>query len=224
MVRLNNDWDSIIGNEFNKPYYLKLREFLKEEYQNHCIYPNMHNIFSALKTTPYHRIKVVILGQDPYHGEGQAHGMCFSVLKGVPLPPSLQNIFKEIKEEYGYPIPKNGHLVPWAMQGVLLLNAVLTVRAGEANSHKDMGWEIFTDEVIKALNTREDPVVFLLWGASAKKKAELIDQSRHFCLTAAHPSPLSAHNGFFGCGHFKKANKLLISMVKSPINWQIFDE
>lgn len=224
MVRLNNDWDNIIGGEFKKPYYLKLRAFLKEEYQNKTVYPDMNHIFSALRATPYSKVKVVILGQDPYHGEGQAHGMCFSVLKGVPLPPSLQNIFKEIKDEYGYPVPKNGYLVPWALQGVLLLNTVLTVRAGEANSHKNIGWEIFTDEVIKTLNKRNDPVIFLLWGASAKKKAELIDETRHFCLTAAHPSPLSAHNGFFGCGHFKKANDLLISMVKSPINWQILDE
>ena len=221
MVKLGNDWDNIIGGEFLKPYYRSLRAFLKNEYETATIYPDMNNIFSALKATAYSDVKVVIIGQDPYHGAGQAHGMCFSVCDGVPHPPSLQNIFKEIKEEYGYPIPKSGCLIPWARQGVLLLNAVLTVREGEANSHKDRGWEIFTDEVIKALNRRNEPVVFLLWGAFAKKKAELIDQNKHFCLTAAHPSPLSAYNGFFGCGHFKRANEILISLVKSPIDWKI---
>ena len=221
MVRLGNDWDNIIGGEFEKEYYLKLRAFLKSEYSNFTVYPDMYDLFSALKATSYADTKVVIIGQDPYHEPNQAHGMSFSVKPGVAIPPSLLNMYKELKDELGCFIPNNGYLMPWAKQGVLLLNAVLTVRAGEANSHAGKGWEIFTDSVISALNRRADPVVFLLWGSYARKKKELIDTSRHFVLEAAHPSPLSAQRGFMGCGHFKRANELLISLVKSPIDWQI---
>lgn len=221
MVKLNNDWDGLIGDEFNKPYYLSLREFLKTEYKNYKVYPDMYEIFSALVNTPYHKTKVVILGQDPYHGPGQAHGMCFSVKKGVPIPPSLLNIYKEICDETGGYIPNTGHLMPWAKQGVLLLNTILTVRESMPNSHRGKGWEIFTNRVIEILNRRDEPLVFMLWGANAREKLSIIDSGRHLCLTAAHPSPLSAHNGFFGCGHFIKANEFLISHVKSPINWQI---
>ena len=221
MVKIGNDWDGIIAGEFQKPYYLKLRQFLKEEYSAHTVYPDMYDIFSALKATPYSKVKVVIIGQDPYHGEGQAHGMCFSVKPDIEIPPSLKNIYKEIADELGGFVPDNGYLMPWAKQGVLLLNSVLTVRAGLANSHRGKGWEEFTTRVIEALNEREDPVAFLLWGANAKEKAELIDTDKHLCLTAAHPSPLSAHNGFFGCGHFKRVNDWLIENVKSPIDWQI---
>jgi len=221
MVKIGNDWDNIIGGEFKKDYYLKLRDFLKEEYQNYKVFPDMFNIFFALKATPFEKTKVVIIGQDPYHGEGQAHGMCFSVKKNVPIPPSLLNIYKEIKEDLGLNIPDNGFLEPWANQGVLLLNTVLTVREGQANSHKGKGWEEFTNKVIESLNNREEPIVFLLWGAGAKEKLNIIDAKKHLCLTAAHPSPLSAYNGFFGCKHFSKTNDFLISLVKSPINWQI---
>lgn len=221
MVSLGNDWDSVLGNEFEKDYYLKLREFLKAEYSRTEVYPNMYDLFSALKVTSYKDTKVVILGQDPYHEPGQAHGMSFSVKPGVAIPPSLLNMYKELRDSLGCYIPDNGYLVPWARQGVLLLNTVLTVRKGEANSHKGMGWEIFTDKVISLLNQRRDPVVFLLWGRGARQKAELIDTSRHFVFEAAHPSPLSASRGFMGCGHFKKANEALISILKSPIDWQI---
>lgn len=221
MVTLGNDWDKIIGGEFEKDYYLRLRAFLKSEYSNCRVYPNMYDLFSALKVTSYEKTKVVILGQDPYHEPNQAHGMSFSVKPGVPIPPSLLNMYKELRDEYGCFIPNNGYLMPWAKQGVLLLNAVLTVREGQANSHAGKGWETFTDSVIEALNRRADPVVFLLWGNYARKKKELIDASRHFVLEAAHPSPLSASRGFMGCGHFKRANEILLSLVKTPIDWQI---
>ncbi len=221
MVKLGNDWDNIIGQEFEKEYYLKLRSFLKSEYANYTVYPDMYELFSALKVTSYSETKVVIIGQDPYHEPNQAHGMCFSVKPGVQIPPSLLNMYKEIREEYGYEIPNNGYLMPWAEQGVLLLNAVLTVREGQAGSHANKGWEEFTDSVIKALNKREDPVIFLLWGNYAKKKAEFIDKRRHFVLEAAHPSPLSASRGFMGCGHFMQTNEILLKLVKTPIDWQI---
>lgn len=221
MVKLGNDWDNIIGGEFEKEYYLKLRMFLKEEYANHRVFPDMYDLFSALKATPYSKVKVVILGQDPYHEEGQAHGMAFSVKPGIAIPPSLLNMYKELKNELGLEIPKTGYLMPWAQQGVLLLNTVLTVREGNANSHQNKGWEIFTDEIIKKLNERSDSVIFLLWGNNARKKAELITNTRHHILEAAHPSPLSASRGFLGCGHFKKANEILIAQLKSPIDWQI---
>ncbi len=221
MVKLGNDWDEVIGGEFEKEYYLRLREFLKAEYAAGEVYPNMYDMFSALKVTSYQGTKVVIIGQDPYHEPGQAHGMAFSVKPGTPIPPSLLNMYKELNRTLGCYIPNNGYLVPWARQGVLLLNAVLTVRRGQADSHKGKGWEQFTDSIIQALNRRRDPVVFLLWGNNARKKAQIIDRERHFVFEAAHPSPLSASRGFFGCNHFAKANEALISVLKSPIDWQI---
>lgn len=223
MVKLGNDWDEKIGKEFEKEYYLKLRNFLKEEYTSHTVFPDMYDLFSALKATPYSKVKVVILGQDPYHEPGQAHGMAFSVKPGVQIPPSLLNMYKEINSEFGYPIPRTGYLMKWAEQGVLLLNTVLTVRSGEANSHQNKGWEIFTDEIIRQLNARRDGIVFLLWGNNAKKKKELITNTQHYILETVHPSPLSASRGFMGCGHFKKANEFLISNLKAPIDWQIED-
>ena len=221
MVKLYNDWDELLVDEFKKPYYLELREFLKEEYSTKVIYPNMYNIFEALKHTSYKDTKVLILGQDPYHGENQAHGLAFSVQPNVAIPPSLLNMYKELKNDIGCFIPNNGYLIPWADQGVLLLNTALTVRAHEANSHKGKGWEVFTDRIIKLLNDRNDPVIFVLWGANARKKKELIDSSRHYILEAPHPSPLSASRGFFGCRHFSKINEILISIGKTPIDWQI---
>lgn len=221
MPKIGNDWDNIIGGEFQKPYYAALRAFLKEEYESKTVYPDMYDLFSALRQTPYEKVKVVIIGQDPYHGEGQAHGMCFSVRPGVPTPPSLVNIYKEIVSETGGFVPDNGYLMPWAEQGVLLLNTVLSVRAGEPNSHKDKGWETFTDAVIDALDKREKPMVFLLWGANARKKASRVNRKKHLCLEAPHPSPLSAYNGFFGCDHFRKTNDFLIETVQTPIDWQI---
>ena len=219
MVHIGNDWDDLLSEEIQKEYYLKLRAFLAKEYKTATIYPDMYDIFNALKLTPYNDVKVVIIGQDPYHGQGQAHGLCFSVLPGVTPPPSLVNIYKEIQSEYGTEPPKNGDLTRWAKQGELLLNTVLTVRAGMANSHRGMGWEIFTDKIIQLLNKREKPIVFILWGGNAKRKQSLITNPNHLVLTAAHPSPLSAYNGFFGCGHFRKCNDFLISTNQEPIEW-----
>ncbi len=221
MVNFGNDWDSVLKGEFDKPYYLELRRFLKEEYAHYTVYPDMYDIFNAFKYTPYKDVKVVILGQDPYHEPNQAHGMAFSVKKGVDVPPSLQNIYKELRDETGFSIPNHGYLVEWAEQGVFLLNTVLTVRRGAANSHKGKGWETFTDTVIRKLSEREEPIVFLLWGANARSKAPLIDQSRHLVLQSVHPSPLSAYNGFFGCNHFIKANEFLVQHGKEPIRWQL---
>lgn len=222
MVNLGNDWDKVLEGEFDKEYYLRLRQFLKREYASHTIYPDMYDIFNALKYTPYKDVKVAILGQDPYHEPGQAHGLSFSVQKGVRPPPSLVNIYKEIEAELGVTMPKDyGCLTKWAKQGVLLLNTTLTVRAHMANSHKDCGWQIFTDNVIRRLNEREEPVVFMLWGSHSIKKKELIDGTKHLVLTSAHPSPLSAYRGFFGCGHFKKANDFLISNGKTPVDWTV---
>ena len=221
MVKLNNDWDNLLKDEFEADYYLKLREFLKEEYSKHKIHPDMNDIFNALKWTSYKDTKVVILGQDPYHGENQAHGLAFSVQKGIAIPPSLLNMYKELKESLGLYIPNNGYLEKWARQGVLLLNASLTVRDGLANSHQKKGWEIFTTNVIKHLNNRQEPIIFLLWGNNAREKSQYIDKSKHFVLETVHPSPLSASRGFFGCGHFKKANEILIKLNKEPIDWQI---
>ena len=223
MVKLNNDWDEKIGREFEKDYYLRLRMFLKEEYASHAVFPDMYELFSALKVTPFSKVKVVILGQDPYHEPGQAHGMAFSVKPGVQIPPSLLNMYKELNTEFGYEIPKTGYLMKWAQQGVLLLHTVLTVRSGEANSHHGKGWETFTDEIIRQLNLRKDPIVFMLWGNNARRKKELITNPQHHVLEAAHPSPLSASRGFTGCGHFKKANEILISNLRAPIDWQITD-
>ncbi len=218
MVKISNEWDDILKEEFSSPTYLELREFLKKEYSTKTVYPDMYNIFYALKLTALKDIKVVILGQDPYHEEGQAMGLSFSVPEGIKIPPSLVNIFKEIKAEYGYDL-NTGDLTGWAKQGVLLLNAVLTVRRGMANSHKDKGWEFFTDAIIKKVSALTNGAVFLLWGANARKKAQFIDKSKHLVLECAHPSPLSAYNGFFGSGHFKKANDYLVKVGKQPIDW-----
>lgn len=219
MVNLGNDWDKILADEWQKPYYLKLRQFLKVEYSTKRIYPDMHDIFNALKYTSFADVKVVIIGQDPYHGFGQAHGLCFSVKKGVPFPPSLKNIFKELESDVGKEIPPHGELTDWAGQGVLLLNNVLTVREGQPASHKGAGWEAFTDRVISELNKKQTPVVFLLWGAHAQKKAELVTNPIHYKLSCVHPSPLSASRGFFGCKHFSKTNELLRKSGQTEINW-----
>ncbi len=221
MVILANDWDNILKEEFNKKYYLELREFLKHEYKNGLIFPDMHDIFNALKYTSYKDTKVVILGQDPYHDQGQAHGLAFSVKPNIPTPPSLLNIYKELNKELGLFIPNHGYLISWAKQGVLLLNTVLTVKAHMANSHKNKGWEIFTDNIIRYLNKRDEPIIFVLWGSNARSKKGLIDTSKHYILEAPHPSPLSAHRGFFGCNHFKKINEILEKLNKEKINWQI---
>lgn len=209
MVHLGNDWDEILAGEFQKEYYLRLRQILKQEYCTQTIYPSMYDLFNALRFTPCSQVKAVIIGQDPYHGPGQAHGLSFSVQKGVPIPPSLQNIFKELQDDLGVQPPHHGCLEAWARNGVLLLNNVLTVRAGQPNSHKGIGWETFTDDVIKILNERDQPIVFLLWGANARAKQPLLTNPNHLVLTAPHPSPLSAYSGFFGCRHFSKATHFL---------------
>lgn len=219
MVNIGNSWDDILSGEFTSEYYLKLREFLKKEYFTKTVFPPMGDIFNALKYTPYENVKVVILGQDPYHEKGQAEGLCFSVPKGVKAPPSLVNIFKEIKDDVGID-NRSPNLINWAKQGVLLLNTSLTVREGQANSHSNKGWEILTDNIIKKLNEREKPIVFLLWGANARSKAALIENKRHLVLCCAHPSPLSAYNGFFGCRHFSKTNDFLIKNGETPIDWR----
>lgn len=221
MVNIGNKWDEVLDGEFEKDYYLKLRQFLIEEYKTRTIYPSMHDMFNALKYTSYENVKAVILGQDPYHGPGQAHGMSFSVQKGIKQPPSLVNIFKEIKDDLGIDPPDHGYLLKWAEQGVLLLNTCLTVREHQANSHKGKGWEIFTDRVIELLNEREKPVVFILWGANAKSKTQLITGKQHLILTGAHPSPFSAYNGFFGGQYFSKANAFLTENGEGPIDWDL---
>ncbi len=221
MVQFGNDWDEIMKGEFEKEYYLSLRKFLINEYKTRKIYPSMYDIFNAQKYTPFSEIKAVIIGQDPYHGEGQAHGLSFSVKKGVTPPPSLMNIFKEINSDLGIKIPKNGELTYWAKQGVLLLNSVLTVRAGQAGSHRGQGWETYTTHVIDKLNDREDPIVFLLWGSDARRKKEIITNPKHLILETVHPSPLSAHNGFFGCKHFSKCNEFLKNNGKKEIDWSL---
>ena len=220
MVSLGNDWDALLEKEFQAEYYLKLREFLKREYFSRRIYPPMNDIFNALRYTSYEDTKVVILGQDPYHGDGQAHGLCFSVKRGVAPPPSLKNIFKELSEELGIKEPPCGELTGWAKQGVLLLNTTLTVREGQPQSHKGMGWEILTDRIITLLNEKESGVVFMLWGKNARDKKTLITNPLHLVLECAHPSPLSAYAGFFGCNHFAKANDFLKENGKAPINWE----
>ncbi|MBQ9084411.1 MAG: uracil-DNA glycosylase [Clostridia bacterium] len=219
MVHIGNDWDKLLAEEFGKEYYLKLREFLKTEYFSKRIYPPMEDIFNALRYTSYENTRVVILGQDPYHGAGQAHGLCFSVKAGVAFPPSLKNIFKELENDLGVPAPPTGELNGWAKQGVLLLNTTLTVREGQPQSHKGQGWEILTDRIIDLLNKKESPVVFLLWGGNARAKKALINNPRHLVLECAHPSPLSAYSGFFGCRHFSKANQFLASNGANVIDW-----
>lgn len=221
MVHIGNDWDQILDGEFQKEYYIRLRNFIAHEYRTQVVYPNMYDIFNALKYTAYQDVKVVILGQDPYHGANQAHGLCFSVKKGVTPPPSLVNIFQELHQDVGCHIPPHGELTKWTQEGVLLLNTVLTVRQGQANSHAHKGWEILTDEIIKKLNERECPMVFLLWGKQAKAKMSLITNPNHLILTCSHPSPYSVTYGFFGCRHFSKANAFLVENNMTPIDWQI---
>ncbi|MBR6796005.1 MAG: uracil-DNA glycosylase [Clostridia bacterium] len=220
MVNLGNSWDSLLAEEFQKKYYLELREFLKNEYLHSGvrIFPEMNDLFSALRLTPYENVRAVILGQDPYHGYGQAHGLCFSVRKGVTPPPSLKNIYKELKTDLGIDAPEHGCLEEWAKSGVLLLNSVLTVREGQAGSHRNKGWEILTDRIISLLNESEKPISFILWGAYARSKASLITNSRHLILEAAHPSPLSAYNGFFGSRPFSKTNAFLGSRA---VDWRL---
>lgn len=219
MVKLGNDWDGVIGAEFEKEYYLDLREFLKCEYSSQTVYPDMYDIFNALKLTSYSSVKAVILGQDPYHEPGQAHGLAFSVTEGTPLPPSLRNIYKELETDVGAKPTTCGELSGWAKQGVLLLNTVLTVRRGNANSHKGKGWEIFTDEIIKKLNEKTEPVAFILWGANARSKKALITNPIHGIFESPHPSPLSAHYGFFGSRPFSRVNAFLMQNGVPPINW-----
>lgn len=223
MVNIGNDWDELLKDEWEKPYYLKLRGFLKREYATQHIFPDMYDIFNALKYTSFENTRVVILGQDPYHGRGQAHGLCFSVKRGVEPPPSLKNIFTELHDDLGVPIPNHGELTSWAKQGVLMLNTVLTVRENCANSHRGMGWEIFTDRVISCLNEKKTPVVFLLWGTPARNKAEIITNPIHRKLITVHPSPLSAYRGFFGCKHFSQTNRLLAESGQQPIDWGLPD-
>ncbi len=219
-IKLHNSWLNVIGGEFDKPYMKQLKEFLIKEKQNgQIIYPKGNEIFNAMNSTHFNDVRVVVLGQDPYHGENQAHGLSFSVQKGVPTPPSLINIYKEISSEYNKPPPENGDLSHWAKQGVLLLNATLTVRKAQAGSHQNKGWEIFTDAIIKEINERKKHIVFMLWGAYAQKKGAFIDTNKHLVLKAPHPSPLSAHRGFLGCNHFKKANDYLIKHNIQPIDW-----
>ena len=220
-MHIGNEWDALLADEIQKDYYLKLRQFLISEYTTRRIYPPMEDIFNALRHTSYSDVRAVILGQDPYHGPGQAHGMCFSVKRGTPPPPSLQNIFKEIKSDLGIDPPQHGELTSWADNGVLLLNTVLTVREGQPNSHKGMGWEQFTDRIIQLLNERQQPMVFLLWGGNARSKARLITNPAHLVLQCAHPSPLSAYNGFFGCRPFSKTNEFLVSRGMKPIDWKL---
>ena len=221
MIIFNNDWQDLLKGEFKKDYYRKIREFLITEYRDKTIYPDMHDIFNALHYTAYKDVKVVILGQDPYHGANQAHGLSFSVKPGITSPPSLVNITKELQSDVNCSIPNNGFLKKWANQGVLLLNTVLTVVAGQANSHRNIGWETFTDKVITLLNERQDPIVFILWGNNAVSKSNLITNVQHTIIKSPHPSPLSAYRGFFGSKPFSKSNQFLSSLGKIPIDWQI---
>lgn len=221
MGAINNDWLQAVGKEFRQPYYTELYQFIKAEYSNYKIYPNADDIFNAFHFTPLGKVKVVIIGQDPYHNEGQAHGLCFSVKPEVEIPPSLVNIYQELHDDLECYIPNNGYLEKWAKQGVLLLNTVLTVRAHQANSHQGKGWERFTDAVIQAVNLQDSPIVFLLWGRPAQMKKSMLNNPKHFILEAPHPSPLSAYRGFIGCRHFSQANGFLKSHGIEPIDWQI---
>ncbi|OWA36834.1 uracil-DNA glycosylase [Saccharibacillus sp. O16] len=216
-----NDWDEVLKDEINQPYFKELMQRVAEEYRTHTVYPPEPLLFQALKLTPFAAVKAVILGQDPYHGPGQAHGLSFSVLPGVKTPPSLRNMYKELASDLGYPIPDHGYLIHWAEEGVLLLNTVLTVREGQAASHQKLGWQRFTDAIIKAIGEREQPAVFLLWGAHAQKKEALIDTGRHAVLKSVHPSPLSARGGFFGSRPYSQTNDYLKSHGIQPINWEI---
>jgi uracil-DNA glycosylase len=221
---MKTDWNPILHAEFEKPYWSELQQFVYQERRRVTVYPPHDEVFAALHLTPYAKVKAVILGQDPYHGRGQAHGLCFSVRPGVTLPPSLQNIYKELEQDLGYPPAKHGCLDHWARQGVLLLNTSLTVRAGRAGSHQGRGWEIFTDEVLRVVNEKQERVVFILWGAAARKKKVLVDQSRHVVIESAHPSPFSASSGFFGSRPFSRANAALIEAGRDPIDWRLPDE
>ena len=221
MIKITKEWDEILSEEFASAEYLALREFLKAEYSTRTIYPSMYDIFNSLKFTSFDNLKVVLLGQDPYHNQGQAMGLSFSVPKGVQIPPSLVNIYKELQTELGITPKETGDLTGWAKQGVLLLNAVLTVREHQANSHKGKGWEFFTDAIIKKISDKKEHLVFLLWGGNARSKKPLIDAKKHLILECAHPSPLSAYNGFFGCGHFIKTNEYLIKHGIQPIDWSL---
>ncbi|RXT02305.1 uracil-DNA glycosylase [Ammoniphilus sp. CFH 90114] len=221
MLSINNDWSDFVQKEWEKPYFQELIDRLRNEYKNEMIFPNQDQIFHALECTSYADTKVVILGQDPYHGAGQADGLSFSVQKGVTPPPSLRNIFKEMHADLGFMAPSHGCLTQWAEQGVLLLNTVLTVRSGQPHSHKGMGWETFTDKIISLLNDREDPVIFILWGKHAQEKEQLITAKHHFVIQSPHPSPFSAHRGFFGSRPFSRTNRLLRKIGKSPIHWQL---
>lgn len=223
MAAIDNDWLPAVNAEFKKPYYAELYKFVKEEYSKVAVFPPSEEIFSALHLTPLSKVKVVIIGQDPYHNVGQAHGLCFSVRPEVEIPPSLVNIYKELQSDLGCKIPNNGYLVKWAEQGVLLLNTVLTVRAHQANSHQGKGWEQFTDAIIRAVNAEDRPIAYLLWGRPAQSKMSMLDNPKHKIFTAPHPSPLSAHRGFFGCKHFSQANKFLEENGVEPIDWQIED-
>lgn len=221
MVQIGNKWDEILKDEFQSDYYAQIRETLKQEYASHEIYPPMQDIFNALRYTSYSDVKAVLLGQDPYHGPGQAHGLCFSVRPGVAPPPSLQNIFKELQSDMGLPAPHSGCLIPWAKEGVLMLNTTLTVRRGQANSHSKIGWTKFTDAIIQKLNDHEQPIVFLLWGSNARSKKALITNPNHLILETVHPSPLSAHQGFFGSRHFSQCNEFLMAHGIAPIDWTL---
>ncbi len=220
-LQIEQRWKEVLEDEFNSPYFQELKDFLKGEKKNHVVYPPGAKIFNAFNFTPFNRVKAVIIGQDPYHGDGQAHGLCFSVPEGIAKPPSLVNIFKELNDDLGFAIPGSGNLEKWALQGVMLLNATLTVRAHEPGSHQNKGWEKFTDAAISTLSEQRENLVFLLWGAFAQKKAELIDPERHHILKAAHPSPFSASNGFFGCRHFSKTNEILRDLGLREIDWKI---
>ncbi|MFN8258705.1 MAG: uracil-DNA glycosylase [Bacteroidales bacterium] len=218
-VRMEESWKTLLKEEFDKDYFIKLAEFIRSEYKSQIVYPPARNIFSAFDNCPLDKLKVVILGQDPYHGAGQANGLCFSVNDGIAKPPSLQNIFKEINKDLGKPIPENGNLERWARQGVLLLNATLTVRANQAGSHQKKGWESFTDAVIEKISQKCENIVFILWGAYAQSKSALVNPSRHLILKSPHPSPLSAHNGFFGNRHFSRTNEYLSANGITPVDW-----
>ncbi len=222
-INIPESWHEHLNGELNKPYFQKLAKFVDEERQQHTVFPPEEDVFNALRLAPYENVNVLLLGQDPYHDDNQAHGLCFSVRPGIKPPPSLVNMFKELRDDLGCRIPNNGYLVPWAKQGILLLNAVLTVRAHEPNSHKSHGWEKFTDAVIRAVNEKRDPVIFVLWGGYAQKKISLIDTTRHTIIQSAHPSPLSARNGFFGSKPFSKINAALHDAGKPEIDWQLPD-